>query len=69
MVIDNADDINFFFTSSTLPSYNGELKLAQPNLLLLSQFLPVSSNGSILITSRSRELASRLTGYENDIIT
>jgi hypothetical protein len=69
MVVDNADDINMFFPSSKSPSGNAESSSAQLNSLSLLQFLPISSNGSILITSRSRELASRLTGYGNDIIS
>ena len=61
MVVDNADDANVFFTppsgaptaSSARPSQEAEL---------LSDFLPQSSNGSIVVTSRSREVAYRLTG-------
>ncbi|KAF2802651.1 HET-domain-containing protein [Mytilinidion resinicola] len=61
MIVDNADDSAIFFpphyeTQASGVSSPGQA--AEP----LSDFLPQSPNGSILITSRSRDVARRLTG-------
>ncbi|PVH68041.1 hypothetical protein DL98DRAFT_634240 [Cadophora sp. DSE1049] len=61
MIIDNADDPNVFFNQSA------DHDLAQA-ARSLSDFLPQSLNGSIVITSRSRDVAYRLTGRDSDII-
>jgi hypothetical protein len=58
MVIDNADDSDVFFQ----PLERAEE--ADP----LSDFLPRSPNGWILITSRSRDVAFRLTGSYSSIL-
>ena len=56
MIIDNADDLDVFScVSSNAPA-------------ALLDSLPQSPNGSILITSRSRDVAFRLTGSYADII-
>jgi tetratricopeptide (TPR) repeat protein len=52
MVIDNADDETVFFDQSTK---------------VLSDYIPQSDNGKILITSRNRDLAYRLTGSHRSI--
>ncbi|OCK93230.1 uncharacterized protein K441DRAFT_662010 [Cenococcum geophilum 1.58] len=61
MVVDNADDSAVFF-----PPLDGTQAagVSSPGraVELLSDFLPQSPNGSILITSRSRDVARRLTG-------
>jgi tetratricopeptide (TPR) repeat protein len=57
MIIDSVDDINVFFSSES--SQSGTAPSSQQSLAL---FLPQSSNGRILITSRSRDVAERLTG-------
>lgn len=67
MVIDNADDSNVFYpqlreTRGVDTSYTSHER-AEP----LSDFLPQSSNGSILVTSRNRDVAFRLTGSYNCI--
>jgi tetratricopeptide (TPR) repeat protein len=54
MVVDNADDSAVFFP----PLGTAQVAAVEP----LSDFLPQSPNGSILITSRSQEVARRLTG-------
>jgi hypothetical protein len=57
MVIDNADDASVFLHSVD------ESKIGD-----LSEYLPQSQNGSILVTSRSRDVAFRITGDTRDII-
>ena len=66
MIIDNADDLSVF----ALPSdkRNGRQNVYSEAGSALPDFLPQSPNGSILITSRSREVAFRLTGSFADII-
>jgi len=61
MIVDNADDPTVFFNKS---ANHGLAQLARS----LSDFLPQSLNGSIVITSRSRDVAFRLTGRDSDII-
>ncbi|KAH6667983.1 hypothetical protein B0J14DRAFT_519380 [Halenospora varia] len=62
MIVDNADDPNVLFKQTT--DY-GSAKVARS----LSDFLPQSQNGSIVLTSRSRDLAFKFTGRTLDIIT
>ncbi|KIM96916.1 hypothetical protein OIDMADRAFT_131494 [Oidiodendron maius Zn] len=67
MIVDNADDLGVFF----LPYNRLQTNLASsldPLVESLSDFLPQSPNGSILITSRSRDVAFRLTGSYTDIV-
>jgi hypothetical protein len=54
MVVDNADDSAVFFPLLD----TAQATAVEP----LSDFLPQSPNGSILITSRSQDVARRLTG-------
>lgn len=62
MLIDNADDIDTFFP---LPRVGQDEAVEGPSTPLMD-YLPQSRNGSILITSRSRDAASRLAGgYHN----
>ena len=67
MIVDNADDPSIFFhqeDKSTSNQVSGSASQAGA----LSDLLPQSPNGSILITSRSQEVACRLTGSVSDII-
>ncbi|KAF2476779.1 TPR-like protein [Lindgomyces ingoldianus] len=67
MIIDNADDLSVF--PRPLQSRSGSKHDAAGNAVSsLLEFLPQSPNGSILITSRSRDAAFRLTGSYADII-
>ncbi|KAF1973481.1 hypothetical protein BU23DRAFT_464649, partial [Bimuria novae-zelandiae CBS 107.79] len=60
MVVDNADDASIFFQGV---SPTGTASSPDPTPAeLLSDFLPQSPNGSILVTSRSRDAAYKLTG-------
>ncbi len=52
MVLDSADDLDVFYGASE------DACEGQP----LATFLPQSSNGSILVTTRNEDLATRLTG-------
>ena len=67
MILDNADDISVFFHA-----HEGRRRTDTENstriTVPLSDFLPQTQNGSILITSRSRDAALRLTGSYRDII-
>jgi hypothetical protein len=65
MIVDNADDEAIFFDHTTQNHTTGGLK--QP-AELLSDYLPQSPNGSILITSRSQAVAHKLTGIHSNII-
>jgi tetratricopeptide (TPR) repeat protein len=57
MIVDNADDLDVFRSSASESHAHDFLK-----------FLPQSPNGSILITSRSRDAAFRMTGSYTDIL-
>ncbi|KAH8683388.1 hypothetical protein BGZ60DRAFT_524713 [Tricladium varicosporioides] len=58
MVVDNADDVEVFYPKQTR-TIN---KSSPPGPTSLATFLPQSRNGSILITSRSKDAAARLAG-------
>ncbi|OCK73508.1 hypothetical protein K432DRAFT_233234, partial [Lepidopterella palustris CBS 459.81] len=74
MIVDNADDSDVFFpplsrqravAAGNLGHAAGNLgQAAEP----LSDFLPQSPNGSILITSRNQDVAYRLTGSYASVI-
>ncbi|KAI0439763.1 P-loop containing nucleoside triphosphate hydrolase protein [Xylaria telfairii] len=64
MVLDSADDIDVFYNTQEIArqtTSEGEIKP-------LSAYLPQSSNGSILATTRNKHLAYRLTGSYYNII-
>ncbi|KAI0398797.1 P-loop containing nucleoside triphosphate hydrolase protein [Xylaria palmicola] len=63
MVLDSADNIDVFYNTQATARQAGE-----GGRKPLSAYLPQSSNGSILVTTRNRHLAYRLTGSYNDII-
>ncbi len=67
MILDNADDPTMFFNTC-----EGEQKTDADNSdhapASLAAFLPQTQNGSVLVTSRSRDAAFRLTGSDRDII-
>ncbi|SCN87370.1 uncharacterized protein FFB20_07930 [Fusarium fujikuroi] len=54
MIIDNADDIKLFYPKGT-------------DERVLASFLPKCNNGTILVTSRSLDVAERLTGSHKNI--
>jgi hypothetical protein len=73
MIVDNADDMEVW-TTSVQPIMSGApVKMDQQNTPLsatrrLHSFLPDSRNGTILITSRNREVARLLTGSYPQIL-
>ena len=56
MILDNADDIEVFYPKQTKTKQLGS------TVTPLVDYLPQSRNGSILITSRSKDAAARLAG-------
>ncbi|KAF9695839.1 hypothetical protein EKO04_005814 [Ascochyta lentis] len=64
MVVDNADDASVFFQTQDCATSSSDALWTEP----LINFLPQRSLGSILITSRSCDVAYRLTGAETSII-
>ncbi|KAH7111790.1 hypothetical protein B0J11DRAFT_585727 [Dendryphion nanum] len=67
MIVDNADDSNVFFLPVQSTQAVGVAGLGQA-VEPLSDCLPQSRNGAILVTSRSRDVASRLTGSNSSIV-
>jgi hypothetical protein len=62
MVLDNADDIEVFYPKRTGTGDEPSGTETAP----LAVYLPQSRNGSMLITSRNKDAAARLTeGYKN----
>ncbi|KAN0110923.1 hypothetical protein V8E51_007310 [Hyaloscypha variabilis] len=61
IILDNADYFNILFNRD---SDHSRAEAIRP----LSDYLPQSPNGSIIITSRNRDLAFRLIGRDSDII-
>jgi hypothetical protein len=70
IIIDNADDVEVFTHSlaSSERSVSSTAQAESDTTRYLVEFLPQSPNGSILITSRSRDAAFRLIGSYGDII-
>ena len=64
MILDSADDIDVFYNTDKTAKYSTAEGVKKP----LSTYLPQSSNGSILVTTRNRQLAFQLIGSYNDII-
>jgi hypothetical protein len=67
MIVDNADDATIFSAQLSSKNIDDEDSTAT-RAKSFSQFLPQSQHGSILITSRSREVAFQITGDTRDII-
>jgi tetratricopeptide (TPR) repeat protein len=59
MMLDSADDRDVFYRATSSDVYNG-----RP----FATYLPQSRNGSIIITTRNKDLALRLTGRRQNII-
>ena len=67
IIIDNADDLGVFSCPSDRRKGSKD-NVSRNAAAALLESLPQSPNGSILITSRSRDVAFRLTGSYADII-
>ncbi|KAH6641838.1 P-loop containing nucleoside triphosphate hydrolase protein [Chaetomium tenue] len=59
IILDNADDRNVLYSPISDDT---------PNSRPFATYLPQNRNGSILITTRNKDLAFRLTGYHQNII-
>ncbi|KAH7128722.1 kinesin light chain [Dendryphion nanum] len=68
MIVDNADDSDVLFPPLQNTQAVGVVGPGQPTAAPLSDFLPQSPNGAILVTSRSQDVAFRLTGSHGSII-
>jgi hypothetical protein len=65
LILDNVDDDAFL---RKLPATGQESKVnGQPNAATqpLWEFIPQSSNGSIIVTSRTKEVALKIVGYSD----
>jgi tetratricopeptide (TPR) repeat protein len=65
MIVDNADDATVFYPNV---SQIHAVRSSEHPLEPLSDYIPHSPNGSILITSRNHSLAERLTGNYSGVI-
>ncbi|KAF2787748.1 hypothetical protein K505DRAFT_221830, partial [Melanomma pulvis-pyrius CBS 109.77] len=68
MILDNVDDVHIFFPPRQLDQddQDSQGEPVESSLASLAAYLPQSQNGSILITSRSKDAAARLAGgYHN----
>jgi len=66
LILDNADDESFF--SARTYEAQGAVSDDAHDRLTLADLLPQSQNGSLLITSRNMDVATKLTGGYKDII-
>lgn len=64
MVVDNADDLDMFSERRALDDRG---PLPQANTRSLLRFLPTCSHGSILVTTRNRQVGLRLTAMQQPI--
>ena len=64
MILDSADDINVFYSTDDEAAQTTGRAEKRP----LWTYLPQSSNGSILVTTRYHDIAFRLIGSHNGII-
>ncbi|KAH6615308.1 hypothetical protein C7974DRAFT_320174 [Boeremia exigua] len=67
MILDSADDVGVLFDDTPVSCATDGANQT-PEKPPLSWFLPHNSNGSMLVTSRSREVACRLTGDASNIV-
>ncbi|MCJ1240785.1 hypothetical protein MMC14_008789 [Varicellaria rhodocarpa] len=65
IVLDNADNVDFFFHPREETSERNAINQYAPPLCM---YLPQTSKGSILVTSRNRQAAMRLTSRSEHII-
>ncbi|RYP81689.1 hypothetical protein DL770_005827 [Monosporascus sp. CRB-9-2] len=65
MVLDSADDVNVFYGTDEKAKQTATIG---EGMRPLWTYLPQSSNGSILISTRDKELAFKLTGDHKNII-
>ena len=68
MVVDNADDAGVMFEPWNGETTTTTTAITASTAQSLSDFLPLSSNGSIVVTSRSREVVERLQVFSEDVL-
>jgi len=66
MIVDNADDCDVMFEPWDGGTHRGTAVASADRSL--SEFLPVSLNGSIVVTSRNQEVVSRIQVHKEDIL-
>lgn len=66
LILDNADVAELFFDSVAAPATQNDAASIEPPCL--SRFLPQTTTGSILITSRDEATAVRLTGRPKQVL-
>ncbi|KAI1315430.1 purine and uridine phosphorylase [Xylariaceae sp. FL0255] len=64
MILDSADNINVFYNNTNNKAGQTTAEADEP----FSACLPQSPNGSILITTRNKDLACRLTGSYKNVV-
>jgi tetratricopeptide (TPR) repeat protein len=67
MVVDNVDDVETFFPSRQHQHQHQGDEADASAQIPLANYLPQSRNGALLVTSRSKDAASRLVGGYNKI--
>ncbi|KAI0806508.1 P-loop containing nucleoside triphosphate hydrolase protein [Xylaria sp. FL0064] len=65
IILDSADDINVFYDVDEKAKQSESIERGKR---ALSSYLPQSSNGSIIVTTRDKRLAFKITGSYNYII-
>jgi hypothetical protein len=68
MIIDNADDIDIMFKPTNEITEDDGKSIPGLSSRSLSEYIPQSAYGSVVITSRSRDIVYRLTGRNQDIL-
>jgi hypothetical protein len=68
LILDNVDDANFLLEAQTTAQDGQQSNLKGRNLQPLVSYLPQCQNGSILITTRSRNVALKLVEQRNTIV-
>lgn len=68
LIVDNADDSGVFFSLNGERAVIGGGTRGETQERSLSTFLPNTTNGTIIITTRDRDTAFRFTGRHQDII-
>jgi hypothetical protein len=66
MILDNADDVDALFPRHT--AQTSSTRERKPPATGLATYLPRNTRGAMLITSRSRDTAIRLTGNQERVI-
>ncbi|KAJ5707370.1 hypothetical protein N7488_007171 [Penicillium malachiteum] len=66
LILDNVDDDGFLRQPSTISQQGLQIGQTNTSAKPLLQYLPQSSNGSIIITSRSKEVALRIVNHNHE---